>query len=659
VTVAAATVPSHGRGVDLLAGYDRHVARLPINDGCRYARRRAARRFLARHPDLGTWMTRATPARLLDLHRADAWPFVVWCFVERHLRPDAELLLAKPGGVELASVWDAAHPGDAARVARVGQWLGWSTNWTRQVCRHTLPVVCLAAGKTLDELTEGDLTRFACDVEQAAHLSASARLHAPKRLFAIWQACWELGIATVPPRRAGRPALSPIEQAEQIGQPAIRREVVRYVQTISTVLRPATVTARTKAIRVFTDWLATHHPQVSRLDQLERTAHVEPFLAWARTRPWRGANGQGRTVSLTLFHHDVVDLRVFFEDIAAWGWASQPRRRLLFLTDLPRLPEPMPRALPPELDRALMAEVAQLDDVLARTGLLLLRATGMRVGELLDLELDCLVDFGAHGTWLRVPVGKLATERMVPLDTDAVGVLDAWMARRGKLRAIPHPSDGHLVDFVFIQRGRRPTKWRLARGLDRAATAAGLRRPDSSPLHITPHQLRHTYGTSLINAGIALPALMALMGHVTPEMTLRYAKLASPTVRAAYQAAMDKIRLRQPLPLLVGSRALVPERVEWLAQEMLKTRVAHGYCSRHLTAGACPYANICEQCDNFVPTPEFIPVIEHQLADVHALRDDAAQRQWDAEVARHERVIQSLQAHLHRLKKASDPAAPA
>jgi len=659
VTVAAATVPSREWGVDLLAAYQRHVACLPINDGCRYARRRAARRFLARHPDLRVWMTRATPARLLDLHRADAWPFVVWCFVEQHLRPDAELLLAKPGGVELASVWDAAHPGDAARVAQVGQRLGWSTNWTRQVCRHTLPVVCLAAGKTLDELPEDDLDEFARDVDQAAHLSISARLHAPKRLFAIWQACWELGIATALPRRAGRPALSPIEQAEQIGQPAIRREVIRYVQPISTVLRPATVTARTKAIRVFADWLATHHPQVSRLDQLERTAHVEPFLAWARTRPWRGANGRGRTVSLTLFHHDVVDLRVFFEDIAAWGWASQPRRRLRFLTDLPRLPEPMPRALPPELDRALMAEVARLDDALARTGLLLLRATGMRVGELLDLELDCLVDFGTHGTWLRVPVGKLATERMVPLDTDAVGVLDAWMARRGQLRAIPHPRDGHPTDFVFVERGRRPTKWRLARGLDRAATAAGLRRPDGSPLHVTPHQLRHTYGTSLINAGIALPALMALMGHVTPEMTLRYAKLASPTVRAAYQAAMDKIRLRQPLPLLVGSRALVPDRVAWLAQEMLKTRVAHGYCSRHLTAGACPYANICEQCDNFVPAPEFIPLIEHQLADVHALRDDAAQREWGAEVTRHEHVIQSLEGHLHRLKKTSDPAAPA
>ena len=137
MTVAAAGPRSLKRCVDLLGAYDRYVARLSINDGCRYARRRAARRLLARHPELGAWMTRPTPARLADLHRADAWPFVVWCLVAGYLRADAELLLAKPSGVELASVWDAAHPGDAARVAQVGQRLGWSTSWTRQVCRHT------------------------------------------------------------------------------------------------------------------------------------------------------------------------------------------------------------------------------------------------------------------------------------------------------------------------------------------------------------------------------------------------------------------------------------------------------------------------------------------------------------------------------------------
>ena len=83
---------------------------------------------------------------------------------------------------------------------------------------------------------------------------------------------------------------------------------------------------------------------------------------------------------------------------------------------------------------------------------------------------------------------------------------------------------------------------------------------------------------------------------------------------------------------------------------MLKTRVAHGYCSRHLAADACPYANICEQCDNFTTSSEFVPQLEAQLTDAIELRDDAEARGWDSEVARHARVITSLQRHLNRLK---------
>jgi hypothetical protein len=56
---------------------------------------------------------------------------------------------------------------------------------------------------------------------------------------------------------------------------------------------------------------------------------------------------------------------------------------------------------------------------------------------------------------------------------------------------------------------------------------------------------------------------------------------------------------------------------------MLKTRVAHGYCSRDLVAEACSYANICETCPSFTTSPEFAPAITDQLADIHTLRDDA------------------------------------
>ena len=83
---------------------------------------------------------------------------------------------------------------------------------------------------------------------------------------------------------------------------------------------------------------------------------------------------------------------------------------------------------------------------------------------------------------------------------------------------------------------------------------------------------------------------------------------------------------------------------------MLKTRVAHGYCSRDLAAEACAYANICETCPNYVTTPEFAPAIEAQVADINQLRDDAEHRGWTSEVARHQRVLTSLDGHLRRLQ---------
>ena len=150
------------------------------------------------------------------------------------------------------------------------------------------------------------------------------------------------------------------------------------------------------------------------------------------------------------------------------------------------------------------------------------------------------------------------------------------------------------------------------------------------------------------NAGMSLQALMALLGHVTPEMTIRYARLASPTLRASDDQAIGT--MRRQLTLTPVGRPIVPDKVAWLASEMLKTRIAHGYCSRHQAQGACPYANICETCENFTPATEFTSAMTGQLADIQALQADAEQRGWPDEAQRHERVAHSLQGHLDRLR---------
>ena len=122
----------------------------------------------------------------------------------------------------------------------------------------------------------------------------------------------------------------------------------------------------------------------------------------------------------------MLSLRNMLDDIAAWGWADAPSRRLVFAADVPKLDQPLPRALPPDVDAALMNAVADLDDRFARVGLTVLRGAGLRVGELLDLEIGSIIDYGPAGTWLKVPLGKLATERMVPLDATTLDALDEW-----------------------------------------------------------------------------------------------------------------------------------------------------------------------------------------------------------------------------------------
>lgn len=87
-----------------------------------------------------------------------------------------------------------------------------------------------------------------------------------------------------------------------------------------------------------------------------------------------------------------------------------------------------------------------------------------------------------------------------------------------------------------------------------------------------------------------------------------------------------------------------------VASEMLKTRVAHGYCSRHESQGPCPYANICETCDNYTRAVEFEPALTDQLADIRALQTDAEDRGWTAEQERHRHVATALEGHLHIIR---------
>jgi hypothetical protein len=409
----AAAVAAHV-STDLLAGYCDYVGGLDCAQQAKTLRRRGALRFLERFDDLDAWMTRPTPARLADATRADAWPFLSWLFAIGRLGADVDLIAARANGCHY-STWARQHCDDIDRAVAVGHQLGWGDNWIDQVCVIGLAFVCLTSNCRLDDLNADVFASTTAALDASVSVTANHRRVLHGRLRALQQVCFQLGLLDDQPPHPNTRHRSLADQLAKIPQPDIRRVAHRYLQASSTRLRPSTISDRCDTFELFGMWLHDHHPGIARVDQLDRYV-IEDFLAWNHTRPSRGRRGAGRPVSIARQHGTISALKSFFEDITLWGWAERPAHPLLHRSDLPRLATAVPKALSAAADRDLMAAVAELDDVAARCAITILRGTGIRTGELLDLELDSLIDYHGHGTWLRVPVGKLNTERTVPID---------------------------------------------------------------------------------------------------------------------------------------------------------------------------------------------------------------------------------------------------
>jgi integrase len=274
---------------------------------------------------------------------------------------------------------------------------------------------------------------------------------------------------------------------------------------------------------------------------LERCRHIEPYLS-AQVDAINTKTNQ--TITVAERARRVLTLAGFLTDITEWGWPDAPARRLVFRDDIPRLPKVLPRYLPIDADRRLAKQLQQRGpdgNELAAYALRLQRACGLRIGELLDLELDCVHEVPGQGAWLKVPLGKLESERMVPLDDEVLDLIDRVIAIRSPGQPLPHPRYRRQAQFLFTRHGRRLSQNAVRAELERAADAAGLG-------HTTPHQLRHTYATALVNAGVSLQALMALLGHVSAEMSLRYGRLFDTTIRDEYERALTLAKERAGIP---------------------------------------------------------------------------------------------------------------
>jgi site-specific recombinase XerD len=199
-----------------------------------------------------------------------------------------------------------------------------------------------------------------------------------------------------------------------------------------------------------------------------------------------------------------------------------PRHQILVPT---RLPRPMAEA-------EVVACFRVIDALEDRTMFLLMLRCGLRVSEVSSL-LWAAIDM-AQGT-LRVHTSKGQVDRVVSLSPDVATALRQWHALQLATADCVFPS--RMTRKGGLPLGARQIRNRMTRYLHLAGLAK----------RYSPHALRYTFATQLLNAGASLEVVKALMEHRSLQMTLRSTQLYDRTKRAQYDQAMVQVEQRQAL----------------------------------------------------------------------------------------------------------------
>jgi integrase/recombinase XerD len=270
--------------------------------------------------------------------------------------------------------------------------------------------------------------------------------------------------------------------------------------------RPRTLYDRCHTLRIFLEMLRDEGK--TRLEEITRR-DMEAFIE----------HEQDRGIKVTTIRVRLTGVQSFLRYLEEEGVIGREvfGRRIRL-----QMPDRLPRAMDPQDLKKLLSVIEGSRD---RTMILVLLRTGMRIGELLQSKVN-----DVHLNERRIEIYEAQKNRLgrvVYLSDDAVTALKGWIKERSP-----------WGDYLFPGQDKiEPLSYSTARSM----FAGYLSKAALEDKGYTPHSLRHTFATELLNAGMRLECLQVLLGHHNIEETRRYARLSDKTREEEYFRAMDII----------------------------------------------------------------------------------------------------------------------
>jgi integrase/recombinase XerD len=281
-----------------------------------------------------------------------------------------------------------------------------------------------------------------------------------------------------------------------------------------------TVSAYRRDLRAYHRWLTGNCLDVAGAEEADLTRYVQHLRAGGKS----AASVARALVAVRSLHRFLAGEGLAPEDPGAH-------------VEPPRVPQGLPKALSEDDIGALLGAITGDDAVARRDRAIveLLYGTGIRISELVGLD---LADLDLDGPLVRV-FGKGAKERIAPLGRFARQALEHWLDAGGRPALAPERwarrGDAEAV-FLNARGGRlsRQGAWGIVR---RHATAVGLAD------RLTPHVLRHSCATHMLDHGADIRAVQELLGHASIRTTQVYTKVSTERLWEVYKSAHPRAHM--------------------------------------------------------------------------------------------------------------------
>ncbi len=410
-------------------------------------------------------------------------------------------------------------------------------------------------------------------------------------------------------------------------------------------------------MRLFSTFISERHPDWNDLCKLDRE-DIERYIEYMNDVFKKSKNTEMAVWSF------LIELKLFLGYIQAADYSESPVKpvhTLLFKEDMPKW-QVWNFSTEKYIPEYVLQQFDDNIEFLKKTYIpiaIVLRATGMRISDVLTMRYSKCLELVNGGWYVVADLSKTKTiNHRIPITEEVAIVIKGQVEiAKNLFQSGINPNKFLFVSTSPERMGRPPSSRNISRVFNKLAVDRKIVDEEGNVFHFRNHAFRHTKAVELINNGMNLLHVQKWLGHETPEMTLKYAKLLDTTMRKSWEQVVKSGLFR--VSISDGKlEELEPstennDLIEWeyIRKNLDAVRIPLGYCFKPDKVQCNHQLNPCLTCSNMCTSPEFTHEFEIEIDETKKQIERAKRFGRTVWVEKNEIALDKLNSILNVLKE--------